>query len=643
MTTETFALNKLSAWKGNVRKTAVAEGLDELTASIRTNGILVPLIVQKGDKGERKVIAGQRRLLALRALQKEGAIPADHPVPCVVVPADADAAEISLIENVVRQQMHPADQFEAFRDLIDRGASIPEVAARWGISESSVVKLMKLGRVSPKILAAYRKGEIDMEGVQAFTLTDDHAVQDAYWKDAKGWQREARYIRDALTNGEAKASDKRLTFIGGLEVYEAAGGKVRRDLFDERNTGYVSDLTLLNKLVSEKLETIAAELRAEGWKWVEIMPELDWKVLQPYKQVHRETVELTPEQEARINELANKLETFEQLSEEQDLTDEQQTEVEGIQSEIDALQDRPHIFKSEDIARAGCIVAIGYRGETDIRRGWVKPEDFDASEQPTTAGRGKKEATAGQEAIGISAALLESLTAERTAALRVELANDPRIALATTVYALAVSMIAPKERSDIYIRHFDSSFTSCIGIKVNRQSPETSLNGATDATKEMDAKTKAWIDILPSKNADLWTWCLDQSQETLLELLAFCTAHTVNAIVQKSVNTASPTEIAHSDALANVLGLDMTAWFTPTAENYFGKIGKADILKALVEITGEPVSPANEKLKKGALAELAERTYAASDKTWLPEILGPKAASPAATTEDQTDELENAA
>jgi ParB family chromosome partitioning protein len=638
MTTETFALNKLSAWKGNVRKTAIAEGLDELTASIRANGILVPLIVQKGDKGERKVIAGQRRLLALRALQKEGAIPADHPVPCVVVSADADAAEISLIENVVRQQMHPADQFEAFRDLIDRGASIPEVAARWGIPEASVIKLMKLGRVSPKILAAYRKGEIDMEAVQAFTLTDDHAVQDAYWKDAKGWQREARYIRDALTNGEAKASDRRLIFIGGLELYEAAGGKVRRDLFDDSNSGYVSDLTLLNKLVSEKLETIAAELRAEGWKWVEIMPELDWKVLQPYKQVHRETVEMTPEEDARIDELSQRLEAFEQLAEEQDLTAEQQTEVEGIQSEIDALQDRPDVFKSEDITRAGCVVAIGYRGEIDVRRGWVKPEDFDSSEQPSTAGRGKKAVTPDKEVSGISVALLESLTAERTAALRIELANDPQVALATTVYALAVAMIAPADRNSLSGRQFDGSFTSCIGIKVNRQDPETSLNGSTEATKELDAKTKAWIDILPSQNADLWTWCLGQSQETLLELLAFCTAQTVNAIVQKSVNSTTVTEIAHSNALASAVGLDMTAWFTPTAENYFGKIGKADILKAIIEITGEPVSPATEKLKKGPLAELAERTYAASDKTWLPEVLRQKANLAAAS-----EELEEAA
>jgi ParB family transcriptional regulator, chromosome partitioning protein len=85
----------------------------------------------------------------LSMLAERGSIPSDMPISCKLLSKDSDAAEISLAENVVRVPMHPADQFEAFRALIDNGAGIADVAARFGVTESLVVRRMKLGRVSP--------------------------------------------------------------------------------------------------------------------------------------------------------------------------------------------------------------------------------------------------------------------------------------------------------------------------------------------------------------------------------------------------------------------------------------------------------------------------------------------------------------
>ena len=96
-------------------------------------------------------------------------------------PAMADASEISLAENVVRVAMHPADQFEAFRTVIDNGATVAYVAARFGVSEDIVEKRLKLGRLSPVILAAYRADDIGLEQAQAFALSDDHAAQEAVY------------------------------------------------------------------------------------------------------------------------------------------------------------------------------------------------------------------------------------------------------------------------------------------------------------------------------------------------------------------------------------------------------------------------------------------------------------------------------
>lgn len=160
-------LTKLIAWSGNVRKTGASERLEELTASIAAHGLLQSLIVRKTSRGKFAVIAGQRRLRALTALAKGGSIENDMPIPCRVVSGQADATEISLTENVVRAPMHPADQFDAFRELIDRGATPADIAARFGITEAVVRKRLKLARVSPIVFDAYREGKLTLEQVAA--------------------------------------------------------------------------------------------------------------------------------------------------------------------------------------------------------------------------------------------------------------------------------------------------------------------------------------------------------------------------------------------------------------------------------------------------------------------------------------------
>ena len=157
--------------------------------------------------------------MALSLLIEKGSIAADMPIPCTVLSKDADAAEISLAENVVRMPMHPADQFEAFRSLIDSGAESADVAARFGVTESLVAKRMKLGRVSPVLLAVYRDGGMSLEQLQAFALSDDHAAQERVWEEGVY---HPGGIRAALTEGEIPSSDKRVRFVG-LDAYEQAG------------------------------------------------------------------------------------------------------------------------------------------------------------------------------------------------------------------------------------------------------------------------------------------------------------------------------------------------------------------------------------------------------------------------------------
>jgi ParB family chromosome partitioning protein len=153
-------LSKLVPWDGNVRKTGTTEGLHELQASIAAQGLLQSLVVKKTSRGKFAVIAGRRRYLALSGLAGEGRIASEAPVPCRVIPGSADGTGISLTENVVRAPMHPADQFESFRDLIDGGSTPAEIAARFGISKKGVKQRLRLARISPAVFEAYRAGDL---------------------------------------------------------------------------------------------------------------------------------------------------------------------------------------------------------------------------------------------------------------------------------------------------------------------------------------------------------------------------------------------------------------------------------------------------------------------------------------------------
>ena len=161
--TITIPLSKLLAWEGNVRQTEPDKNIDELAASIASHGLLQSLVVKKDKRGKYAVIAGRRRLLALKSLASEGRIESDLSIPCALIGGDADATEISLVENVQREAMHPADEFEAFKALIDKGTPVADIAARFGVTETVVQKRLKLAKVSPVLIAAYRAGEMTLQ------------------------------------------------------------------------------------------------------------------------------------------------------------------------------------------------------------------------------------------------------------------------------------------------------------------------------------------------------------------------------------------------------------------------------------------------------------------------------------------------
>ena len=173
MTMVITPLFQLRLSEKNVRQTHNDADLEEMKASLLHHGLQQNLVTVNAEKigdADYAVIAGGRRLRALQALHDAGeTVPNlnNWQIPCRIVEAE-DATEISLVENVIRTAMHPADQFEAWSTMMDEGRSASDIATRFGVVEQTVRQRMKLGKVSPVLMQAYRDNEATLEQLMAF-------------------------------------------------------------------------------------------------------------------------------------------------------------------------------------------------------------------------------------------------------------------------------------------------------------------------------------------------------------------------------------------------------------------------------------------------------------------------------------------
>lgn len=266
-TIQFIPLNKLIASPRNVRRKDRKADIDALASSIAARGLLQNLCIVPGEGDRFEIDAGGRRLLALKQLAKAGVIAKDFAVPCHVV-AREDGREVSLIENVHRVSMDAMDEVDAYAALVSEGATPDDVARRFGVTRRHVDQRLALARLSPKIKAAWKRGDVSLETARAFCLVEDHAQQDTVFKSLGRPVTHAASVRARLMEGRMRASDRLARFVG-LEDYELAGGVILRDLFDA-DAVYIGDPALVTRLAEQKLEAGSEAWLAQGWAWAAI-------------------------------------------------------------------------------------------------------------------------------------------------------------------------------------------------------------------------------------------------------------------------------------------------------------------------------------------------------------------------------------
>ena len=162
----------------------------------------------------------------------------------------------------------------------------------------------------------------------------------------------------------------------GVDVYEAAGGVVMRDLFEHDDGGWLQDPALLDRLVIEKLKAEAETLRAEGWKWIAAAPDFPYAHTAGQRRLHGEPVDLTDEERAAREALSSELDRLEQeYAEADELPEEVDQRLSELETALEALDVRPVVYDAAEIARAGVFVSIDSDGDLRMERGYVRPED----------------------------------------------------------------------------------------------------------------------------------------------------------------------------------------------------------------------------------------------------------------------------
>ena len=616
-------LSKLRLSPGNVRKDPPT-GIEELAGGILQLNLLQNLVVTEADDGFFDVEAGGRRLAALQLLASDKRIPKDHPVPCMVVPNDS-AMLASLMENVQRENMHPADEFAAFQALIDAGKSVEDVAAGFGVTPTVVRRRLRLANISPRLMADYRAGKVKLDHLMALTLTDDHAAQEAAFYDVPYYQREPHQLRERLTERKIDAGIDPLALFVTVAVYEAAGGSVHRDLFAEDNQGnYLEDAELLERLAQEKLATLSADVAAEGWAWVDVAPRATRADLNIFQRGTRTKREATEQEQARIDDLTRRDSEIDAIlygdDDEGELPEEESDalseESERISAELASLRDSLYTHSAEVMAIAGAVLSIGEGGQLVVHRGLIRRDAAATSgdkagsasaslidNSVNDTGRSNNQKPKG----ALSEKLTQRLTAHCTAALQINMARQPHVALAVVVHGMVAQVLKLTEWNKLPV-----GIRLTIPHQPSLSAPELP---ETPAAKALEAMSEEWEQRLPEKSVGLLDALIAMSQDELVNLLALCSAMTVDVV---STAERSP----RADELARALNLDMREWWTPTAASYFSHVSKVKILEAVTVVAPNEVSKLT-NLKKGDLANEAERLLSGSG--WLPSVMVPPA------------------
>ncbi|MCE6966839.1 ParB/RepB/Spo0J family partition protein [Enterobacter sp. MW07] len=598
------------------------ESVRGLAESVATIGLLQNLVVHDMPEGQSGVACGGRRTTALTLLLEENRIRPDDVVPVKRVTRDI-AAAASLAENEQRVSMHPAEQITSFRTLAEMGKTASQIGDELGFGSRHVQRMLKLSTLAPSLVKLLAEDKIDMEQCQSLCLESDPERQVAVYENvrAKHSWAPAYMLKNQITESEISVTDSRFAFIG-REAYELAGGVVREDLFSAQEGAGTVDRLLTESLMAEKLEKIAGEIeQKEGWSWsmgrlVNInrygTNDSDYLLLPVPDAVYN------PNDSHRLDELADRLNTLDEASEEAD----------DVLVEMNLIEHAAEVrgWSDEVRARAGVVVSF-MQGELSVQRGVCRKADLPEEQLQAEDKKGSGSITSvgqGDAAEGISVPLLTKMSSERTLAVQAALMQKPEKAVALAVWRMCCSVFSGYSPQN----HPFNISVSVEHYSLTREAPTGNEGPAFTAL--MAEKTRL-ESLLPEGWRKDFTTFFSLSGDVLMSLMAFCAACSVNGVQTRDMGHTTRSPL---DALETAIDFHLRDWWQPTKSGYFSSLTHSQIVVAMKDAGCVGAAGDAEKMKKGDAAEHAE--FWMKNNRWVPAWLqGPQ---PEAVKETASDD-----
>lgn len=603
------ALNDLTPHELNARANSPdayeSDDIANLAASIRTLGLLNPLIVQKTGK-KWGVLAGGRRLAALRRLAEDKAAKGwtlRTKIMCRVMAEDiAAATAITLAENLTQKPMDPIDEYEAFARMMEVGGHDPDSIARtFGVDRRRVVERLRFGRIHPDIRQAARDGRISLDTMKAFAGNSDQSVQKATFDALSGQHMQAWTVRDRLEARGTRLGDDVARFV--LDEYKAAGGEIVADLIEEDST--LADAELMEMLLLEKLAVRAeVERKRLGFAWSEARREMNFMDIQDYGRVYPGTIEPSEADAERCVVIEARLTEIEDAYEDSDDPDALEAENERLTEEYEMLTTG---WAERDLASAG-VIAWWKDGEIAMVAGLVRPEDRrNRSGEATSGGSPDASTGAKDDALTLSESLRVDLRSERATVIGTALAGNP---------SLAHDLLLFKTAADILGRFGGVSYALEVkaGVAARPHGKPDGVDG--EPARELE-RLHAGLDLT-------W-WHEGKSMPERFEAFRDLDADMKSRIVAVALAaTVQPSGLGHGEQLltsiARQIVPDLRAVWRPTGEAFFARLNKSALLGIIARDLRQPEEATRLATgKKAAVVDFLERLFAAPFATLTAE------------------------
>jgi len=208
------------------RKQFEQSALEELAESIKENGIIQPLIVRREDGGF-EIVAGERRWRAAKIAKLEK-------LPVVIRTAtDQDVAELTLIENIQREDLNPIEEAEAYEKLAERfGLTHEEIAKKTGKNRSVITNQLRLLKLSEKAKKALVSGAITAGHARALLAATSPGQMDSLLDEV---------LKKDLTVRRTEALVKKENKSTRL-LPEFTSGEVEEDIFTKELTEQIAGM-----------------------------------------------------------------------------------------------------------------------------------------------------------------------------------------------------------------------------------------------------------------------------------------------------------------------------------------------------------------------------------------------------------------